>query len=98
MEKSLENLGIGVHVLPRSVIVMGLLSGKELEVLGRLTSLPSKEEMSSFLGLAVVKEIYIECGGDVKLRKKRLVELAQKYLAHGSIQMALRAVVLAGRI
>ncbi len=78
-------------------LALDLLSGNELGVLGGLEHLPTQEQMTHLYSLAVVREIYMESGGDISRRRKRLVEVAQKYLVYGSKEMALRAVLLAGR-
>ncbi len=97
LEKPLSHVGIGVDALPKNVLALGMLSGNELGVLGGLEHLPTQEQMTHLYSLAVVREIYMESGDDISRRRKRLVELAQKYLVYGSKEMALRAVVLAGR-
>jgi hypothetical protein len=83
--------------LPESVMALGLLSEQERQGIMGVGKLPTAGDMQLFCGLPVVKEIYLECGWDRDLRRRRLVGLAQKYLAHNSPEMALRAVVLAGR-
>lgn len=83
--------------LAETVLVLGILSEDELQKIIHVGKLPTAEEMQTFCALPVVREIYMECGWDTALRRSRLAELAQKYLAHNSAEMALRAVVLAGR-
>jgi hypothetical protein len=83
--------------LAEAVLALGILSKDELQRIVSVGKLPTAEEMQLFCGLPVVKEIYLECGADTDLRRRRLVDLAQKYLVHNNVEMALRAVVLAGR-
>ena len=83
--KPLASLGVGVDALPDHVRDSMILTGNDLGMLGNVESLPSKNEIESFVEEVIEKYPSIK---NASHREKH--KIAQKYLSYGDVQSALK--------
>jgi flavin reductase (DIM6/NTAB) family NADH-FMN oxidoreductase RutF len=92
--KPLTTLGIGVDLLPSAVRSSKVLTGNDLGMLGNVEKLPTDEEIDVMQGDARVKEVMDATIGDAKNRERELHELAHQMLDSGSVEDALKVLLL----
>ena len=76
--------GIGVDQLPLSVRESSILSGSDLAKLGNLESLPSKEDIETFIN---------QEGKFEGLNREELHRLAKTYISEGNIEDAIKLIL-----
>jgi flavin reductase (DIM6/NTAB) family NADH-FMN oxidoreductase RutF len=92
--KPLTTLGIGVDVLPVSVVKSKVLTGNDLGRLGNVEQLPNANEIDDMRNHAMVKDILDATIGDETTRERELHQLAQQFLANGNVVDALKIVLI----
>ena len=92
--KPLTTLGIGVDVLPVSVVKSKVLTGNDLGRLGNVEQLPNANEIDDMRNHALVKDILDATIGDETTRERELHQLAQLFLANGNVVDALKIVLI----
>jgi flavin reductase (DIM6/NTAB) family NADH-FMN oxidoreductase RutF len=92
--KPLTTLGIGVDVLPVSVVKSKVLTGNDLGRLGNVEQLPNANEIDDMRNHALVKDILDATIGDETNRERELHQLAQQFLANGNVVDALKIVLI----
>jgi flavin reductase (DIM6/NTAB) family NADH-FMN oxidoreductase RutF len=92
--KPLTTLGIGVDVLPVSVVKSKVLTGNDLGRLGNVEQLPNANEIDEMRNHALVKDILDATIGDETNRERELHQLAQQFLANGNVVDALKIVLI----
>jgi len=92
--KPLTTLGIGVDALPKDVRNSRVLSGNDLGQLGNVEQLPSSDEIDAVRTLSSVKEVLDATIGDTENRQRELHGLAKQLLEEGSVNDALKIVLL----
>ncbi|TDQ08570.1 flavin reductase family protein [Pedobacter metabolipauper] len=92
--KPLTTLGIGVDALPKGVRNSMVLTGNDLGMLGNVEHLPTDDEVDAIRNSETVKEILDATIGDANNRERELHDFAKQLLSRGSVNEALKVVLL----
>lgn len=98
LPKPIRNKGIGVDQLPEFIRNSPVLTGNNLARLGNSESIPSKEEVESFMSDPIISYTYNKYQDDHSKLKYELVLLGKKLLENNQVQEAWKVLLLSDRV